>query len=96
MNINGQEIAQEVIENASEIYDGLQVKDGEAYRPSNGAEGQIFMNRWCNKCKRNSEVLQVYCDILTMAYRKEQPPEWIYHDNKPICTAFSPREPHQD
>lgn len=50
------------------------------YRPSNGTEGMIFMDK--------------FCDIIsnTMAYDindPEYPKEWIYNEkNEPVCTKW--------
>lgn len=85
-------IKPEILANASEIYAGLTVEDGKPYRPSNGTEGDIFMSRWCRRCTKDSEVLKIYCPILNGALCGEQPKEWQYMNNKPLCTAFSPRQ----
>lgn len=70
------------------------------YQPSNGTEGEIFMDKFCNRCKREKFTHTLNdddakCPILTqtmvVSVQDEQyPTEWIYdeHDN-PTCTAFS-------
>lgn len=68
------------------------------YRPSNGAEGEMFMTRYCERCKKDSE--EHPCDILGRSFSyhicdPEYPTEWIYDDDaSPIdlgrCTAFEP------
>lgn len=83
-------IKNEVLENAVEIYAGLVVEDGKPYRPCNGTEGDIFCTRWCKQCDRDDE--EVYCGILTAALCGQYPEEWLYQDNKPICTAFERRK----
>jgi len=77
---------------------------GEPYRPSNGTEGMIFMERFCNHCTED----QTTCAVLTNAVlfnigEKDYPPEWKYDgDGRPTCTAFCARrsateeEPDQD
>lgn len=66
------------------------------YRPSNGTEGEAFMDHFCYKCinldpnpdgKRQCEILmRSMChNIHDPAY----PSEWCYDDyNHPVCTAW--------
>lgn len=66
-----------------------------SYRPSNGTEGMIFMDRFCDRCQGD---INEDCEILlrTMAfYAAEEgyPEEWVYQEGKPICTAFEPLAP---
>ena len=79
------QINQEVLDNAIEIYDNMNVENIAAYMPANGTEGNLFEARWCMKCCKN---LNDDCDILLKAFCGEQPKEWMYYSNKPICTAF--------
>jgi hypothetical protein len=72
------------------------------YRPSNGTEGEIFCDNWCNKCERDAAYQADPeradgCVILsaTLIYDlldKEYPPEWIWdgegYHRTPRCTAF--------
>jgi hypothetical protein len=72
----------------------------EAFRPSNGTEGECFIGQWCAVCRhdrasRDPEAdMAGGCDILarTMAFgvdHPDYPTEWIYgDDNRPKCTAF--------
>lgn len=74
---------------------------GKPYRPANGTEGEVFMEGWCNRCKRD-EAFQADpdnadgCPILgdTLMYdvaAKDYPKEWIYdEDGWGMCTAFEP------
>ena len=67
------------------------------YRPSNGAEGDFFMQRFCYNCTKDDVSENILCDIiaLTMAYDvgdKQYPGEWVYKDGHPICTAFEMRK----
>jgi hypothetical protein len=80
------EIRQEVLDNA---VDNMNVEKVEPYMPSNGAEGELFMFRWCGKCAL--DLVKSSCEIQTTALCGEQPPEWIYVDEKPACTAFKKR-----
>lgn len=60
----------------------------EKYQPSNGTEGMIFIEKFCDNCINGND-----CSILndTMVYNindKKYPKEWVYLDDKPTCTAF--------
>lgn len=71
------------------------------YRPSNGTEGMIFMERFCDRCERD-RLWRLEerdpCPILsdTMLYDPGDPAypkEWIEEEGKdgfahPRCTAF--------
>lgn len=62
---------------------------GQKYCPSNGSEGDLFINAWCHCCAKRPE-----CEIvgLTLAFSREDeeyPQEWQYApDGQPCCTAF--------
>lgn len=63
------------------------------YRPSNGTEGEMFMERFCYQCVHEEYGESELCDILTrtMIYDVEDdkyPDEWVYGDDGPVCTAF--------
>lgn len=63
------------------------------YRPSNGSEGDMFMERWCFRCTKDDPDRGVYCPIIaaTMALDVEDdgyPEEWTYKGGQPCCTAF--------
>lgn len=64
---------------------------GQPYRPSNGTEGDIFMARYCQRCRRHAHD----CDILLAAYAYDSddpayPREWKYNNvGVPMCSAFS-------
>ena len=70
---------------------------GKPYRPSNGAEGEIFREVFCYRCQED-DYPEKCCPILvaTIIYfpgDPEYPEEWIYGlDGFPICTAFYPKE----
>ncbi|MEA5531785.1 hypothetical protein VB638_19800 [Dolichospermum sp. UHCC 0684] len=80
------EIRQEVLDNAIEIYQNMNLENIAPYRPANGTEGDLFESNWCSKCKKD----EISCQILYDAYCDEQPAQWIYWNNKPTCTAFEP------
>lgn len=62
------------------------------YRPSNGTEGMMFQDKFCNKCTkfRNGR-----CSIFNRSFfndinDKNYPKEWVYDENnKPTCTSFT-------
>lgn len=71
----------------------------ELYQPSNGTEGDIFMERFCFRCSRcpKSPEANNQCLILgkTFAFNigdAEYPRQWRYVDDKPECTSFNDRE----
>ena len=70
---------------------------GGLYRPSNGTEGNMFMDLWCNYCKREiayQEERDPPCAIMLGTFvfdvrDPEYPKEWCYtEDGQPCCTAF--------
>jgi hypothetical protein len=64
------------------------------YRPSNGSEGDWFINKYCMNCTNQKPTGNYTCKILcdTLCYNTsepEYPAEWIYDErNEPKCTAF--------
>lgn len=73
----------------------------EKYRPSNGTEGEGFIECWCDECERDRAYRENPdaadgCDILarTLAFDtndEHYPEEWTYNaEEVPICTAFIP------
>lgn len=81
------EINQEALDNAIEIYENMKVRNFGPYMPANGTEGMLFEARWCHNCCKNLE-----CGILSNAFAGDQPTQWIYWNNKPICTTFKKEE----
>jgi hypothetical protein len=76
------------------------MKKNKKYRPSNGSEGDWFMESFCIKCKheyylRTGKDNARQCKILdaTMMLNidnPQYPKEWTYDDNdNPICTKFN-------
>jgi hypothetical protein len=78
---------------------------GQKYRPSNGAEGEIFLDAWCSCCAHDLAMSQGMpieecddnqkCDILGRSFLSiddpAYPTEWRYgKDGQPCCTAFVP------
>lgn len=77
----------------------------EPYRPSNGTEGEMFMEQWCSRCARDvayrNNKPEYGCRILAATFvfdidDPEYPKEWIRQatdDEWPgtaRCTAFVP------
>ena len=75
---------------------------GEKYRPSNGTEGQLFLDAFCRRCQRDAAMRtgvgspsdEQRCEIigLTMIHdtdEPEYPTAWQYgKDGQPCCTQF--------
>jgi hypothetical protein len=67
------------------------------YEPSNGTEGEWFMEQFCYRCKHELFIHTANhahhkCDILNRALththkEPDYPKEWVYEGTKPICTA---------
>jgi hypothetical protein len=70
------------------------------YQPSNGTEGDYFMEKYCDNCYhesgRGNESPEGSCPILisTMFYDikdDKYPNQWRYVDGKETCIAFFDR-----
>lgn len=79
------------------------------YRPSNGVDGSIFMDRWCRRCEKDAAYRHtgdgaLGCPLIVRAYlydevHAEYPKEWIADDGlgtNARCTAFSEPPPVHD
>lgn len=66
---------------------------GEPYRPSNGTEGMMFEEIWCNHCTRMSAECEIYSAALLYDLGdKDYPSQWVYDPGgRPMCTAFCDR-----
>lgn len=68
-----------------------------AYRPSNGTEGELFMQKYCYTCKKDDQK-DLFCPLLGDALcfdvdDEEFPKEWTYGlDGLPTCTAYEPND----
>ena len=77
-------------EDAAEFFAPLA---GKKFRPSNGTEGEIFIDSWCGECARDKNQ---GCPIVAATFafdvdEPEYPQEWQYgEDGQPKCTAFEP------
>ena len=57
----------------------------ENFYPSNGTEGQIFMEEFCDKCCKKNQ-----CTILLNSLIGKHPKQWIYDEKgKSKCTSFN-------
>lgn len=70
---------------------------GEKWRPSNGTEGAMFMERWCGNCAHDKAYRDGTGDACPIAnnallFNEDEPgypAEWQYDDDgQPKCTAF--------
>jgi hypothetical protein len=72
------------------------------YRPSNGTEGESFIEWWCFNCARDAafrdggfEDPALGCPILADSFAYDikdpnYPKEWVYGDDgSPKCTAYT-------
>lgn len=75
------------------------MKEVKLYQPSNGTEGDYFMDEFCFNCVHDNytdENPRGACPILmmTMAFNTKDdgyPNQWRYVDGKPKCLAFNKR-----
>ena len=79
----------------------LRACDGEKYQPSNGTEGDMFREQWCEQCSKdnfNEDTGEGGCLILAnvlfhLVTDPDYPSEWQYNpQGQPICTAFVVRQ----
>jgi len=82
-----------------DLADRFKDQVGEKYRPSNGTEGEIFMERWCADCQKDAAHRAdpdraAGCPIFgsVLMYSRDDdlyPTELQYgEDGQPRCTAF--------
>ena len=69
---------------------------GSPYTPSNGTDGEIFMERFCFHCKHDEFFRDEggeSCEIILRSLCEEPTPEWIIdEDGLPTCTKFLDEE----
>lgn len=60
------------------------------YLPSNGSEGMIFTEQWCDKCSRRAinPNAKTQCVHELRALSGEDNGRWYSIDGVPTCTAF--------
>jgi len=77
----------------SDLAESYKESAGQKYQPSNGTEGMIFMERYCDNCIHDDGEDKL-CNLIadTMIYEpedEEYPQEWQYgKDGQPLCTKF--------
>jgi hypothetical protein len=69
----------------------------EKYRPSNGTEGMLFYEEWCESCEKQGCIEEgPHCEIMnrTLEHDREDemyPDEWCYDEQGvACCTAYRP------
>ena len=68
------------------------------YRPPNGTEGDMFMDKFCFQCQHDDIEANKLCEIIarTMVFdvdEEEYPDEWQYDkDGNPVCINFKGEE----
>lgn len=73
-----------ILDNAQEFWArGREIPNGSPYCPSNGSEGDWFCGGWCEQCSRLNS-----CPLPIRSMGGDQPPEWVYWNQKPICLAW--------
>jgi hypothetical protein len=67
----------------------------EPYRPSNGTEGEVFMDHFCRHCERDAactdDHLELGCPIIADAFcfdidDPNYPKEWVRDEDAPATT----------
>jgi len=64
------------------------------YRPSNGTEGDSFIEEWCERCQHEDVENEILCPILTATYAyyvddPNYPGQWCYDANgRPVCPSY--------
>ena len=67
---------------------------GKPFKPSNGTEGEIWMEKFCYQCiherwSHHQNEDGGKCEILTNGLIGEQPKEWMFSENGwPVCTEW--------
>lgn len=60
----------------------------EPYRPSNGTEGMIFMEGWCDRCAAYN-ICKIWPATMALGINDEgYPKQWVYENDEPVCTSF--------
>lgn len=75
----------ELIARAKEL--NPQHKNGEPFTPTY-RELEWFQEIWCEQCQHKESALK-HCEILSAALLGEQPEEWMYWENIPLCKGFT-------
>lgn len=79
-------------EDAKEFFSKKELRP---YQPSNGTEGEMFMERWCHRCMKDENQ---DCDIIARTFvydvkDPDYPKEWRWNGKgQPECTAFEEKK----
>jgi len=65
---------------------------GTPFIPHNDEKLELFKGHWCHKCCHEDKTRAKYCEIATSEMLGEQPSQWVYVENKPICTEWEARK----
>ena len=91
------------------MMDGSDWPQTKPYRPSNGTEGMMFDDRFCDRCKRDAKYRRTGdgadgCRILLyvgayQVHEPQYPKEWVVNLHDPVgltarCTAFQFDDPN--
>jgi len=60
----------------------------ENFYPSNGTEGAMFMDEYCDNCYKRHQ-----CTILKNSLVGKEPKQWVYKDGYPTCTSYCKHKP---
>lgn len=60
------------------------------YRPSNGTEGMIFEDNFCNRCRKQRKPCHIWGNALAFETGDKHYPKQLTYDDEghPTCTAF--------
>ena len=62
---------------------------GKPYRPSNGTEGELFMEMHCYRCVHNGPCMIPTFAMSFESGHSQYPKEWVFDAyGWPTCTAF--------
>lgn len=62
---------------------------GTAFRPSNGTEGMIFEETWCDRCTHSMDCDLQFLSMIHEINESEYPKQWVHDaEGKPTCTEF--------
>lgn len=73
-----------------ELADRYVENSGQKYRPSNGTEGMIFEEHYCQDCKLGDKQCLIWGNAFFFDKANEKYPSELQYgpDGQPTCTAF--------
>ena len=78
-------------------YEQNEERAGQKYRPSNGTEGDMFMESFCDRCQHDDLENDMPCQIIAKTFYldvddEDYPEEWQYAaGGQPTCTKYELR-----